>query len=82
MKYLSELRGARFKIRDPVEVFVGFAPIVVWRAGREAVLLFQWRVIFNPIHQVEVAHFVLICGTAIVDEFFFKIKATESKLFF
>lgn len=38
--------------------FEGLRPIVEWRAESETELLFEGSRIFDPIHQVEVAHFV------------------------
>lgn len=51
------------------EAILWIAPIIVWRSGAEAIFLFEWFTMFNEIHQIEVAHFVLV-GSAICEKSF------------
>lgn len=46
-----------------VELGILVGPVEIWRTAAEAVLHLQWLVVFDVVHQVEVAHLVIVGST-------------------
>lgn len=51
-------------VGDVVELGFLVAPVEIWRPIAEAILHRQWFVVFHVVHQVKVAHLVIVGRTA------------------